>query len=278
MMKKSLIFIVLLFCLSCSDEFRDTEKTAPIVVEGYVEANQLVKVFLTFPFSINDEIGEDNYKDFINSYAKVVVTTGSEREVLTFKKDEKLFPPYYYSSSLMTGKPGETYNLEVIYRGDTVTAETTVPSVQAEIDSLYCMEISGDTLHKSVLLSINRIAPDEVHYYKFFTRTQRQQTFYPIVFSTYSDETFGSKILVELSAGPENFMDTSTTTFYAVGDTVTVKVSVLDAIPGEFWRVYDNQQGYNNPFSNGSNLPSNIKGGLGVWTGMNSIQRQIIIK
>lgn len=278
MMKKFLVFILLLFCFSCSDEFRDTEKTAPIVVEGYVEANQLVKVFLTFPFSINDEIGEENYKDFINSYAKVVVTTGSEREVLTFKKDEKLFPPYYYSSSLMTGKPGETYNLEVIYCGDTVTAETTVPSVQAEIDSLYCMDISGDTLHKSVLLSINRIAPDEVHYYKFFTRTQRQQTFYPIVFSTYSDETFGSKILVELSAGPESFMDTSTTTFYAIDDTVTVKVSVLDAIPGEFWRVYDNQQGYNNPFSNGSNLPSNIKGGLGVWTGMNSIQRQIIIK
>ena len=278
MMKKILAFILLLCCLSCSDEFRDTEKTAPIVVEGYVEANQLVKVFLTFPFSINDEIGEENYMDFINSYAKVVVTTASEREVLTFKKDDKLFPPYYYSSSLMTGKAGETYSLEVIYRGDTVTAETTVPSVQAEIDSLYCMEIVGDTLHKSVLLSVNRIAPDEVHYYKFYTRTQRQKTFYPIVFSTYSDETFGSKILVELSAGPENFMDTSTTTYYAIDDTVTVKVSVLDAIPGEFWRVYDNQQGYNNPFSNGSNLPSNVKGGLGVWTGLNSIQRQIIIK
>lgn len=279
MMKKIFVLILALvyFC-SCSDDFTKPEKKCSVVVEGYIENNQLAKVFLTFPFSINDEIGETNYKDFINSYAKVVITSDTEREVLSFKKDENLTPPYYYSSNLMTGVAGKTYHLEVIFSGDTVTAVTTIPPSAPKIDSVWCKELKGDTQHKCLFMSIQRISPEAVNYYKFYTRTQRQKTFFPIDLSTYSDATFGQTIMVELASGAENFMDTTTTTYYSVGDTVTVKASVIDATAGNFWVKYDNETGFNNPFSNGSNLPSNIKGGLGVWTGMNSVQQQIIIK
>jgi len=274
----SFILIVLLF-EACSDDFTKSQEKPKVVVEGYIENGKLAKVFLTFPFGLNDEIGEGTYENFINSYAKVVITSDSEREVLTFKKDENLLPPYYYSTMLMTGEPGKTYRLEIIFNGDTVTSVTTIPTLATEIDSMWFKEVPNDTAHKDLFISVKRLSTNgDGNYFKFFTRTQRQTTFFPLAISTYREDTFGEEIIVEMAAGGESFLDTTTSPYFAIGDTVTVKASVVDPIAGEYWRMYDNETGFNNPFSNGSNLPSNVNGGLGVWTGMNSVQKQIIVK
>ena len=270
--------IVLLF-EACSDDFTKSQEKPKVVVEGYIENGKLAKVFLTFPFGLNDEIGEGTYENFINSYAKVVITSDSEREVLTFKKDENLLPPYYYSTMLMTGEPGKTYRLEIIFNGDTVTSVTTIPTQATEIDSMWFKEVPNDTVHKDLFISVKRLSTNgDGNYFKFFTRTQRQTTFFPLAISTYREDTFGEEIIVEMAAGGESFLDTTTSPYFALGDTVTVKASVVDPVAGEYWRMYDNETGFNNPFSNGSNLPSNVNGGLGVWTGMNSVQKQIIVK
>ena len=279
-MKKILSFIlVVLLFEACSDDFTKSQEKPKVVVEGYIENGKLAKVFLTFPFGLNDEIGEGTYENFINSYAKVVITSDSEREVLTFKKDENLLPPYYYSTMLMTGEPGKTYRLEIIFNGDTVTSVTTIPPLATEIDSMWFKEVPNDTVHKDLFVSAKRISTNgDGNYFKFFTRTQRQTTFFPLAISTYREDTFGEEIIVEMAAGGESFLDTTTSPYFAIGDTVTVKASVVDPVAGEYWRMYDNETGFNNPFSNGSNLPSNVNGGLGVWTGMNSVQKQIIVK
>lgn len=279
-MKKILSFIlVVLLFEACSDDFTKSQEKPKVVVEGYIENGKLAKVFLTFPFGLNDEIGEGTYENFINSYAKVVITSDSEREVLTFKKDGNLLPPYYYSTMLMTGEPGKTYQLEIIFNGDTVTSVTTIPLLATEIDSMWFKEVPNDTVHKDLFVSVKRISTNgDGNYIKFFTRTQRQTTFFPLAISTYREDTFGEEIIVEMAAGGESFLDTTTSPYFAIGDTVTVKASVVDPVAGEYWRMYDNETGFNNPFSNGSNLPSNVNGGLGVWTGMNSVTKQVIVK
>lgn len=279
MIKRFVILIVsVLSLLSCKDDFTPPSKKASVVVEGYIETNQLAKVFLTFPFSLDDEIGESSYQNFINSYAKVVVSSETEREVLTFKKDDNLIPPYYYSSSLLVGEAGKTYRLEVIFRGDTITAVATIPQNAVEIDSIWCEPIENDSVHRNLYISFDKANPQAVSYYKFYTRTQSQKTFYPIANSTISDETYEPKITVGMHAGAENVVDTSTTSYFSLGDTVTIKAATIDAESGQFWLLYDNETEYNNPFSNGSNLPSNINGGLGVWTGMNSVRKQIVVQ
>ena len=279
MMKKIVSFIVILLTLvACTDDFSKSEKVAPIVVEGYIENNKLAKVFLTFPFSLNDEIGETTYKNYINSYAKVVVSSDTESEILTLKRDDNLVPPFYYSTSLMTGKAGKTYHLEVIYYGDTITAVTTIPPEPIVIDCLWSEEIKNDTLHRNIFLSFEKLSSTQTNYYRFYTQTQNQKIYYPIKSATYCDETLGQTITVGVMGGAENMLDTCTTPYFSIGDTVKVKASVIDAGAGTFWKQFNNETSFNNPFSNGSNLPSNVKGGLGVWTGMNSVQKQIIIK
>lgn len=279
MKKIVLSLIVLMSLVSCSDDFTGDKENLDIVVEGYIETNQLAKVFLTFPFSLNDEIGEETYKNFINSYAKVIVTCGSEREILTFKKDENLIPPYYYTTTLMTGEAGKSYLLEVIYNGDTATAVTTIPEKAVVIDDFWCEPIDNDTLHRNLYVTFNKLYPDSTSYYKFFTKTSYQHTFYPTSSSTVNDELFnGNTMKIGTYAGAENLLDTNTTTYFSIGDTVTIKVATIDKESWAFWNQYENETSFNNPFSHGSNLPSNIQGGLGIWTGMNAVRKRIVVK
>ena len=61
-------------------------------------------------------------------------------------------------------------------------------------------------------------------------------------------------------------------------DVVLIKFCQIDEISLKFWRGLVRQAGTNgNPFAEPSNLPSNINGGLGVFTGYGAVYYKVPI-
>jgi hypothetical protein len=57
--------------------------------------------------------------------------------------------------------------------------------------------------------------------------------------------------------------------YFEVGDTISVKFCAIDQRQFEFWNVYQSLVlASSNPLATShSKLPSNIRGGLGIWSG-----------
>ena len=243
MMKRKIVYIVtcLFVFASCSDDFTETDKTMPIVVDGYIEAGSCAKIILTRPIEITDDIDSSRYLEIVNTRAKVVLSDGEQTEILSLTRDNSQFPPHYYKSNLIQGEVGKVYYLEVIYNGDTVRSQTTIPR-GFKIDSLWTTPSETDSLRK-YLWAAYQDDPYEVNFYRFFTMIKGvQPRFFPTYYSAYNDNNSnGQYVRFTLYKGLESFIDKNQSECYSVGDTVIVKASTIDNNSYEFWKNYDKE-------------------------------------
>lgn len=68
--------------------------------------------------------------------------------------------------------------------------------------------------------------------------------------------------------------------YFAVGDTIFVKLAQVDNRSYAFWSDYDKSLTLSNNmmYPKSTNLPSNIEGAIGYWCGMGSSTQSIVIK
>ncbi len=265
-----MIFSAALLACTREPEIDLPEPDVKIVVDGWIEANNQAKVFLTSNAPYFSPLDSASLRDLVLSRARVSLDDGENSEVLILRKDERYFPPYYYEGNMIFGRSGKTYTLQAEYGGNSIVAETTIPPA-VRIDTCYFALLEGEDSLGYVVLEFTD-PPDEKNYYRIFTRRIGLDDRYISSLIMAVDDKYlsGEKISLTLFRAPENYLSTEDDNFYRPGEEILIKLSTMDRATFEFWNSYqDEVLNASNPFASSlSDVRSNIRGdGLGIWGG-----------
>src|SRR4051812_10648180 len=98
-----------------------------LVIDGSIEQNDFPRVTLSYSDSYFVDIDSTSIRQLLATTAKVTVSDGVQDEVLTLKRNNNFFPPYVYQGTSLKGQVGKIYKLKVEIKGETYTAQTTIP-------------------------------------------------------------------------------------------------------------------------------------------------------
>jgi hypothetical protein len=276
-------FIILL-CLAwgCSREENYQKDFVPkLVVDGSIETGGYAHVAITRNIPYYSSVDSSNFLRLVIKQAKVILATSEKSEILTLTYNETYTPPWYYKSTEITGKEGETYTLTILWDTLTLKAQTTIP-VSVKPDSVW-FQTAGDNAEKGLIyLRINDNYSDS-NYYKISTKTGiRQNVFTPTLQSVYADWYFnGQQYTFSLYRGAESFLALSDANdfYFNKGDTVWVKLCTMDKACFSFWKTYYSEAANGaNPFASSiHSVSSNIDGGLGIWGGYGQTVTKIVL-
>lgn len=261
----------LIFTLSCQPDLDYTIHgyTQKIIVEGTIETGKHPVVYLSLNVPLWKNLDSITVLEHVIRYAKVTIDDGSNVEILTSKWDKTHFPPYSYNATDMLGEEGKTYYLKVDYSGHTVYATTFLP-YGTGVENAECAPSSlSDTLKiLSVWLDINITQKTG---FRIFTKKQRDSRYIetPLVFN----ENIQLSGLQKFNLSPASEKTDSSFRegkYFAVGDTIDIKVCALDSVSTFFFKdlsMYSTIAG--NIFtSEVKPLKSNIsEPGFGIWYG-----------
>lgn len=279
---RSVIYLFLsTVLLSCEKNVtvKVPEASEEIVVEGRIETglNPIVLLTKTLPF-----FGEISTSEIFQNTvlgATVIVSNGSTIDTLTQIPNIGV-----YTTSGITGIPGETYNLTVIAQGKTLHSVTTIP-YPVKLDSVWWKPDGNrdslgfawahltdpDTIGNNYQWAARRI-----NKYKFGPDKGKvkDSIFIAAPGGSFEDKFINSKSFdFSFPRGRFSFSDKDDDNnderfFFKRGDTIIVKFSSIDRANFEFWRSEDTQvQNNGNPFGSPAPIQSNIEGGLGTWGG-----------
>ncbi|MDR2906918.1 MAG: DUF4249 domain-containing protein [Bacteroidales bacterium] len=278
-MKSHHIISFLLLCVflvfqACKPEVERNSFSPEIVVEGVIENDGYASVILSQLVPVGVKIDSADMTSIPIRGAKVTVSNGEEKEVLTGMRNNDYFLKYEYRTLHLKGEVGKTYTLTVEYSGRKLTAVTTIPSVP-ELADLQIVDIADSDTLFSLMAKINDNG-DEKNYYMFHLKKEElaSNTFRPCFLGTVNDEVLQQDteipICTPLSVQGEYSV------YFSKKEKYRLKLSQIGETEYAFWQSCFNQiLGMNPIYPNMQNLGSNIKGGLGIWYGCGS--REYII-
>jgi hypothetical protein len=277
-MSKYQFYILLLFILLNSACQKKIILNLPvgeeqIVVDAYIENNKYPRVVLTRSMPFFGEIDSASLKDYIVTTAKVTISSETTSEILTLDYNDDFFPPYVYSATKLKGITGEKFYLKVEIENKIITSSTTIPQ-KPIIDSLWFVpNKENDTL--GVLWMKIQDDADENNYYRVLTKRKGKDSNYisSLIFSVFSDKSFnGKEVNVPVYMGLTSYANPFESIYFNIKDTIFIKLSTMDKESFDCWTSIQNEMiGYGNPLSTPNNpIVSNIKNGIGVWSGYGS--------
>ena len=211
--------------------------------------------------------GEINASDILSSvakWAKVTVSDGEQSVILTGSLDTRYYPPFVYTSPLITGEPGRTYTLEVEYKDFKATAETTIPE-PVPIDTLY-PRVLKDTVYTVVCGFTD--PPAKGNYYKVMTKTVGKDERYMMsTVALASDEVIDG--YSEIVLWNTQRLDELYHPNISIGDELWVKLCTMDEKSFNFWSNYEVTlaTNWNAMYYFDSDMSGGVKGALGYWVG-----------
>lgn len=268
-------------CLSaCEHDSHLSPYEPEVVVEGWIEADGFPVVMVTRTFPVmEEEVELGNLYDYILRWAVVKVSCENDTVTLTGIYDDRFFPPYIYTTGNMRGEAGKTYQLTVDYRDIHAEALATIPSSFPLLDSVITRPVgSNDSLRS--LVACFSMPHDVPTYCQLFVRQNFSSPQFLVAYlggvDNRQQEGYG-----EVPVRPSHqFKKKHYSPYFAVGDTVAVKLSRVDSLTYHFWREFDNLVTFSSnmmsPASN--NLPSNISGGMGCWYGATATTVNVVVK
>lgn len=288
----TLFFTGLLF-LSCEKDITvDLPQPDPkIVVEGYIFEGERPYVILSRNSGFFAPLDS---AAFINTFifnGVVVVSDGTNTDTLTFQTapESALGVAYVKTNPTVIGQAGKTYTLTAIADGQTVTSSTTIiPSIPVD-STMWKLDGQEDSLG---LVWVYFTDPGiDLRAYRFMTRRvsqvpERNEPLFRTNF--YFDNNFfkgqqgtvGFGRAQQFGGGLSNSNgegDDPDRGYYRVGDTVEVRLCVIDKPYYDFLNTLGNSLGSSgSPFASPSNVISNVKGGLGGWGGHGVTQFTVI--
>lgn len=282
---KTLLYTILCMLIAtlaaCEPDWDFSSDYEPqVVVEGGIEANGFAKVYLSQSKVLNSTWDSIALTKLPIMSAKVTVSDGNRTEILVGRVDDNRLPYFVYTGSQVRGEPGKVYTLTVIYRGKEITAHTTIPE-PILLDSLRLQPTQGcDTLYQTTGYFDDPAG--EANYYKVFTRVEgRDKDYYNAFMGTFSDEVLVPPVAkVEIHRGFRHTELKKYTPFFVPGEKVDICFSQITEESFRFWSQYENEviNSGNPVFPNTTNLPGNIEGGLGIWTGYGTAIYHIEVK
>ncbi|HLO58786.1 MAG TPA: DUF4249 domain-containing protein [Bacteroidales bacterium] len=286
--KLSCFVTVLSLVLSCEKELDLSFPVTPsqMVIEGWIENGMPAQVILSHSAPYFSAIDSNNIIDFSETHAKVTLYSGSDHEILTLKPNQSYFPPYLYKSSRIKGTYNQSYTLEIIKfdtitrQYDTITASTTIPE-PVELDSVWFETDPGMETKGRIWIRLSDDGSKANYYRLLYKRKGKDSRYVATNISTFNDVMINGKTAeMGFLRGYSSLADVEKENYFEKGDTVSIKFCTIDKEQFDFWNVYQSKViASANPLATSNNLlKSNIKGGLGMWTGYGATYYLVIVK
>lgn len=301
----TLILLIIVCIISCEKDITvDLPKAKDkLVVEGTIDLNEYAVVFLTKNASYFDVITTETVNNSIirDDQATVIVDDGSIYDTLQPAYFSK-WPHYGYIGSKIKGDINGVYHLQILYDNKEYFSTTTIPDTIG-IDSVWFEKTQGfDSLGflgmqwsdpqefgNNYLVTTKNHGEQEYFFRPYFgihlmddrLTNGQAMSYTPIVkgfehndyYNDYYDED-------SIDTPEEDSLYFVNVFFYRFGDTVSIKLSTVDANSYNFWSSwYRNYITEGNPFTNPASIKSNIEGdpANGYWIGSGSFIRTVYI-
>ena len=275
---KQLKNIAILLCtllIACNTE--PPQKPSQMVLEAWIDAEGYPVVLIHNSYILANAPDtvtalEEIIEEQLIPFGKVVVSDGENEVVLTGRLDTLYLPPYTYTTTDIEGEVGKIYTVTATYEDLKATATTTIPPV-ATLDSLAI--ISTQIGKKDVHAYLTTDSINEA-YYVLFARKKgtKQYQICPFGVFTSRDSKDGKIDMMVYNPTAQDGDFAGVNNYFNDGDSATyqLKVARVDYASYQFWKAYNEQA-----ITRGvlfvpmySNIPGNVEGGIGNFTGMGS--------
>ncbi|WP_188048855.1 DUF4249 domain-containing protein [Flavobacterium sp. GP15] len=279
-MKKYILLLFVLLLTSCIKDDFSTQKTmeSKVVVEGWIEEGDFAQVLLSSSISVTDVIDSTNVLNHVIRSAKITVSDGVSTEVLMVKNDKNRLPPFIYFGSILKGESGKNYTLKIEYLNRVIQSVTTIPKSITLKSAEYLKKNSSDTTGYVFIKFDDPL--NEKNYYQIATKIEgKEPVFVPSFYGNLDDLNFQTtSVSQQVNRGVLLFPKTKFTPYFSDGDVIHVKLRTQNKESLDFWNSWQNEivNSRNPIYPSNTSLKSNIKGGIGIWSGYG--QSTIIIK
>ncbi len=256
---RTLIHRLLLLALpmllaACSDDAPLAEAGERLVIEGHIDSGGYPDVLLNLTVSPSESGG-----DFADAESEVV---------LTGAPSHSYFPPYHYYTSEMAGIPGRTYTITATYRDLTATSTVTMPQ---EIPVIERVDVTpADGSHDLCHVSLTFRTPDDApaYYHLSAQVSDLDSRALPCMLGAVEAPQPGESVTVPVYRGRSAIAEGDYTPDFPLGAIVKINLERVTREVFDFWRAFDNASltGGSIFITSPGTLPSNIAGGLGVWS------------
>lgn len=270
--KFSLFAFTLMLMYSCQKviDVNIPDYEQKLVVEGSIEPGGPPIVILTWTAPFFGNQNYSNFQEYFVENAEVIVSDGTNTDTL-YQPLPGVFPAY--TSTVITGQTGKSYELKINVNGKTYTSITTIfPAIP--IDSLYFKPEENDTL--GFLWAHFKDPEEPGNFYRWFAQRVGKDDRYLAPFGSATDDKFfnGKEFDFPNARGTEPNSEkpddkNEERGYFKKGDSVMVKFCTIGEKEYRYLRsYYQNLSSNGNPFSAPSTLESNISNGaIGFWCG-----------
>lgn len=274
-------YLFLVILLGCDNEivFETPSFEEQVVVDGWIEQGKYARVFLTKSAGYFQDVDSVKMVDLVLRFAKITLSDDEKTEILTLKRNDQYFPPYYYQSTNIVGEQGKTYTLKVESAGKTYFSKTSIPKL-IPIEKLEFVPSSENSDKGYINVEFQDLPGN--NFYRLYTKTiGKDKDYRPVYFPTFNDVSFNEKRMsIQAIRGPESNAQIERNLYFEKGDSVIVRLASIDEQHFKFWKFADSRSYVSsNPFAISNNeVISNIENGLGIWGGFASSYSIITIK
>jgi Domain of unknown function (DUF4249) len=277
-----LSFVFLFIACEKKVDFDLKESAELLTVDASIESNEQPVVVLTKSLNYFSKVSADVIANSLVKDAEVFISDGIRTHKLR-RYDVIIpganFPFSFYASdpsapaTVITGEFGKTYTLRIVWQGKEYTSTTMIPLLTKTIDSVWAIRPPNtpDTSKRMVLKARVTDPPGFGNYIRYFTKVN-SEPFLPGLNSVFDDALVNNTtytVDVDKGVDRNTDIDFDNFSFFAKGDTVTIKFSNIDKANFDFWRTVEfSYQSIGNPFSSPTKILGNISNGaLGYFGG-----------
>lgn len=271
---KPLLGLLLAFLLChCA---KDTVQEGHLVIDGWIENGRPPVVTVTSSLVVGNQNQWDK-EDLAGSVvtdAEVTLSDGTRSVVLTGIPAPDYFPPFVYTTSSLLGEPGKSYTLTVRSGGREVSSTTLLPT-PVMLEDIWAEEVEEGSYAIHC-----RFTPRRGEYYGFFTRREgKELSFLPAFMSLVDGDAVSAQVDMVLTSGIDISSSSRHQQYFAPGETVSVRFCSIDRQVYDFWKGYEDAWllTHNPFFPVSTDVPTNVRGGYGLWAGYSSSYYEVLI-
>lgn len=262
-----------LLTVSCSE---DEEPLAPqLVVEGQIESGSFATVLFTWSLTPdeNSEIG-----DKIIPWGKITISDGTREEILRGGKASGWLPPYRYYGNEIRGESGKEYHIRAEYKGHVATSTVRMPE-RTPIDSITVTPIEGVDSLRSVVMHFTAPSDCPAYYYLGIREMGSKEQPLPCFMGIVSTDSPGSHIRVGVF-NAKKYNEKHFVSNLRRGHDYEISLNRITERVFRFRQTYNEMLVFShNPFlSTSQTLPTNIDGGLGIWSAQGTARYELRLR
>ncbi|MDE5660868.1 MAG: DUF4249 domain-containing protein [Muribaculaceae bacterium] len=276
-MNRLVIFLPAVMVLAgCSGDEPDMRADVP-VIEAWIDSGGHPAVMFTSAITPDPEGGD--LMDKMIRWGKVTISDGEREVIMTGARSTDHIPPYRYFTAEMLGEPHKTYRITADYKSMHAESVCYMYEPTPIDDITFTADSDNDTLRSTTL---HFTAPADVPAYYYLTIRNSESTAgsLPALMGCKEATVAGEHVTIPVFNSKQNYKGEHFVAQLRVGQSAVVSLHRVPKEVYEFWRAYDDAVMFSENMLLGSNasLPTNIRGGLGVFSARATSSKFITVK